>query len=239
MLTKFFLLLGLVLSITLIGYANVTHLRDFEQFKQDHTIDQATVDSLMILVQPETEYRSYIHGASGRLSNKMSGQDAMKKAKYIWEAASAYYRNTSLSTTEFCFLLESIGVTESAWRDDARSSAGARGTFQFMPATAKMLWRDPYIKTYFASNQKLNLHDFRVSCFLASSYVSVLWEIYDGTLEHVVGAYNCGDVNMTNHLKRGYRLPRQTVYYTKYVLLNYNELRFQSVNPEEEDNGSL
>ncbi len=78
----------------------------------------------------------------------------------------------------------SIARTESNYRYDAKSPAGAIGVFQLMPATAKSMGLNPY---YLNDNIKGGL-----------MYYQKLYKIF-GSHERALAAYNAGPTAVKNH----------------------------------------
>jgi len=80
-------------------------------------------------------------------------------------------------------LIRSVVNTESNFKPDATSQAGAQGLMQIMPETAKELG----IENSFDPLQ--NLHG-------GSRYLKQLLDKYDGDLDHALAAYNWGQGNV-------------------------------------------
>lgn len=75
-------------------------------------------------------------------------------------------------------LLEALVWQESRWRENAVSSAGARGLAQLMPSTARYLGVDP--------------HDPLANLEGGARYLREQLDRFDGDLEKALAAYNAG-----------------------------------------------
>ncbi|MDD9950748.1 MAG: lytic transglycosylase domain-containing protein [Zetaproteobacteria bacterium] len=75
---------------------------------------------------------------------------------------------------------------ESAFQPDVKSSAGALGLMQLMPATARITARRTGKSSYNLRNPQDNL-------FLGVSLLNHLWKKYDGKWPYVLSAYNAGE----------------------------------------------
>lgn len=76
-------------------------------------------------------------------------------------------------------LLELIAQKESNFKADAKSSAGAMGVMQLMPATAESLG-------------VTNAYDPEQNIMGAAKLLKQLWDKYNGELELVLAGYNAG-----------------------------------------------
>lgn len=86
-------------------------------------------------------------------------------------------------------LLSAVNMTESPNNNTARSSAGARGAFQFMPKTAERF--------------NVDVNSVNSSAKGAAEYLDKLLKMFEGNLENALRAYNWGEGNMQNYLKYG------------------------------------
>lgn len=86
-------------------------------------------------------------------------------------------------------LLSAVNMTESPNSNTARSSAGARGAFQFMPKTAERF--------------NVDVNSINSSAKGAAEYLDKLLKMFEGNLENALRAYNWGEGNMQNYLKYG------------------------------------
>lgn len=101
-------------------------------------------------------------------------------------------------------LIHSVVRQESAFDDEAISSAGARGLMQLMPATAKQVARQLQVKhtrSRLLSDPKHNLN-------LGAAYLDSLLKDYDGSLVLAFTAYNAGPHRVSRWI-REYGDPRQ------------------------------
>lgn len=86
-------------------------------------------------------------------------------------------------------LLSAVNMTESPKSNTAKSDAGARGAFQFMPKTAERF--------------NVDVNSVNSSAKGASEYLKRLLKMFEGNLENALRAYNWGEGNMQNYLKYG------------------------------------
>jgi hypothetical protein len=86
-------------------------------------------------------------------------------------------------------LLSAVNMTESPNSNTARSGAGARGAFQFMPKTADRF--------------NVDVNSVNSSAKGAAEYLDELFKMFEGNLENALRAYNWGEGNMQNYLKYG------------------------------------
>ena len=86
-------------------------------------------------------------------------------------------------------LLSAVNMTESPNSNTARSGAGARGAFQFMPKTADRF--------------NVDVNSVNSSAKGAAEYLDKLFKMFEGNLENALRAYNWGEGNMQNYLKYG------------------------------------
>ena len=100
-------------------------------------------------------------------------------------------------------LLKAIGKAESNFQADAKSSAGAMGIMQIMPATA-----NEYGVT--------NPYDPRQNIMAGAREISTLLERYDGDLELALAGYNAGIGNVAKY--GGVPPFRETQNYIKKVM---------------------
>ena len=93
-------------------------------------------------------------------------------------------------------LLAALEMQESRGNAAAVSPVGARGAFQFMPATAK--------------HWGVNVNDVRSSAEGAARYLKYLLKMFHGNVELAVNAYNHGEGNTLKRLKSGRAAPKET-----------------------------
>lgn len=106
---------------------------------------------------------------------------------------------------------------ESAFNRYVRSSAGARGLTQIMPATGKYIAKKLKIK-YTSSDI---LEDPETSCNMTTWYLEYLKKLFKNNMYHVIAAYNAGEGKMKKFLKK------QTVTDQEMLveLIDYEETR--------------
>lgn len=105
-------------------------------------------------------------------------------------------------------IAKAVAMQESGGRQDVVSPAGAIGTFQLMPDTAKGLGVDP--------------HDLEQNIRGGIMYLKQMYDRYDGNWDRALYAYNWGPGNMDAYLKTGKGLngqpmPSETLNYVPGV----------------------
>lgn len=85
-------------------------------------------------------------------------------------------------------VLYSLIRSESAFSEDIRSSAGAVGLMQLMPATARQTAR----KLKYPYKGKNELLSVKTNVFLGSTYLRAMLDKFDGNLVMAAAAYNAG-----------------------------------------------
>jgi soluble lytic murein transglycosylase len=94
-------------------------------------------------------------------------------------------------------LVWAIMREESRYRVDARSSVGALGLLQLMPATAAQIAR----KQGFESFETEDLFDPRTNITLGSAYLAQLGSRFDGRMSATIGSYNAGPNKVSSWLR--------------------------------------
>lgn len=98
--------------------------------------------------------------------------------------------------------LFAIARQESAFAENARSSAGARGLMQLMPATARQTAKKVGLKP--ANN---SLYDPEYNIQLGASYLSSLYGRFNNNRALATAAYNAGPHRVTRWIKSSAGLP--------------------------------
>ncbi|WP_367026627.1 transglycosylase SLT domain-containing protein [Methylococcus sp. ANG] len=101
-------------------------------------------------------------------------------------------------------LLKAVGLVESGLNPNAVSPKGARGAFQFMPATA-----DQYGVT--------DPHDVAQAAQGAARYLRDLHEMFGGDTDKALTAYNLGPGALMKALRSGEPLPKEAAEYAGKV----------------------
>ncbi|MGD8777637.1 MAG: transglycosylase SLT domain-containing protein [Ignavibacteria bacterium] len=150
----------------------------------------------------ETQIKSIDKGSS-TVTPSSSAETRLKKYEPIIKEASDKYGIPQS-------LIKSVILTESAAKENAVSSANAKGLMQLMDETAK----DMGVKNVW--NPKENI-------FGGTKYLSQMMEKYDGNINKTLAAYNAGPGNVDKY--EGIPPFSETQNYVKRVLnyLNYME----------------
>lgn len=137
--------------------------------------------------------------SAARPSAPVSGSMSVRRARYrnLIEANAARY---GLSAP----LLHAVIRTESAYKANALSHAGACGLMQLMPGTAERF--DVY-----------DIWDPAENIRGGSAYLRFLLDLFDGELRLALAGYNAGENAVKRH---GYEIPpyRETQDYVRKVL---------------------
>lgn len=105
----------------------------------------------------------------------------VKFPETITQAASQY----GVEETLICAVIK----TESNWDENAKSSAGAEGLMQMMPATAKEISQKGLVDA--SRYSPANLFDARTNIMYGTAYLSYLQKNL-GSLKETIAAYNAG-----------------------------------------------
>ncbi|MDQ8038865.1 MAG: transglycosylase SLT domain-containing protein [Rickettsiella sp.] len=114
------------------------------------------------------------------------------------------YRSSVLSVARKTHLnsawIWAIMRQESAFMWNAKSSAGALGLMQIMPATGKNLAKQLNLHTINLLNSELNIR-------LGTTYLKHLLKVFDGNAVLATAAYNVGPTRIKNYQTLYHRLP--------------------------------
>ena len=116
--------------------------------------------------------------------------------------------------------LTALIITESSFYNRARSNRNAHGLMQLKPATAVALASE--IRLQWKGTH--TLYDPRKNIALGAYYLNKLVSRF-GDLTLALEAYNQGPSRLSRFLRKGY-LPQR---YSKKVLKNYRQIRFQPI----------
>ena len=116
--------------------------------------------------------------------------------------------------------LTALIITESSFYNWAKSNRGARGLMQLRPATAIALASETHLKW----RGIRTLFDPEKNIALGAYYLNKLVSRF-GNLTLALEAYNHGPSRLSKYLRKGYQPKR----YSKKVLKNYREIRFQPI----------
>ena len=116
--------------------------------------------------------------------------------------------------------LTALIITESSFYNRARSNRNAHGLMQLKPATAVALASE--IRLQWKGTH--TLYDPRKNIALGAYYLNKLVARF-GDLTLALEAYNQGPSRLSRFLRKGY-LPQ---HYSKKVLKNYRQIRFQPI----------
>ncbi len=102
-------------------------------------------------------------------------------------------------------VLYSLIRSESAFSEDIRSSAGALGLMQLMPATARQTAR----KLKYPYRGKNELLSPKTNVFLGSTYLRAMLDRFDGNLAMAAAAYNAGPRRVLQWLPEDHCTPAE------------------------------
>lgn len=108
----------------------------------------------------------------------------------------------------------SVIKSESAFRRNARSSAGALGLMQVLPNTGKYVSALHNLGWY--GSWKLTDPGYNIK--IGTAYLKYLNQKFRGNTEHVLIAYNWGPNNLLEALKSRSHIPGSTVKYAKTII---------------------
>ncbi len=116
--------------------------------------------------------------------------------------------------------LTALIITESSFYNWAKSNRGARGLMQLKPATAVALASETRLKW----KGIRTLFDPEKNIALGAYYLNKLVSRF-GDLTLALEAYNHGPSRLSRYLRKGYQPKR----YSRKVLKNYRDIRFQPI----------
>jgi soluble lytic murein transglycosylase-like protein len=166
--------------------------------KQESEAVRRRQEEAMARVQAKLDANT-VSLASARPSAPVSGSMSTRRERYrhLIEANAARYGLSSA-------LLHAVIRTESAYKANALSHAGACGLMQLMPGTAKRFG-------------VRNIWDPAENIRGGSAYLRFLLDLFDGDLRLALAGYNAGENAVKRH---GYQIPpyRETQNYVRKVL---------------------
>ncbi len=123
------------------------------------------------------------------------------------------------------YLVAAVIETESNWNPNVRSSSGAEGLMQLMPATAQDMIDKGYVDGDAYSVDDLFEPD--VNIMFGCAYLRYLLDYYDGALDRAIAAYNAGIGNVEGWVDQDTALHNaitfpETQAYLVRVLNSYN-----------------
>jgi hypothetical protein len=115
------------------------------------------------------------------------------------------------------FLVAAIVKVESSFRSNARSTKGAMGLMQVIPATAR------YVAALESPDKhdRERLNDPSYNIRIGVRYIKYLYSKFNGNIEHTLIAYNWGPGKLSGALKSRSRIPTSTVKYAESVLTSH------------------
>ena len=143
---------------------------------------------------------------------RVSLADAYSYAELALEAGEKYPAVDPL-------LLLAIGIIESGYDSEARSSADARGLYQIWPSTGKIL-----VRALGWTYDDSTLDDPEKNTQLAALYLDVLFSTYNDP-QMVLAEYNGGPLNAGYFRASSGALASETRSYVPRVLELYNQLK--------------
>ena len=204
--------LGINFDYTKFTRTNNANLHNLNTQNQQNKIEAGSGASKnSSQIAKEVQYRSSGLTFSQTLQNFMENNDLDSEIAIAIASASARYEMDPN-------LIRAVIRTESSYRPDAVSSAGAMGLMQLMPRTAESLGvTDPF-------NISQNVH-------AGTRYLRGLLDRFDGDIELALAAYNAGASNVIRH--GGIPPFRETQNFVPLVLErknNYISVQYNSIN---------
>lgn len=151
---------------------------------------------------------SFIAIIISNYSKNINERGAYKLAKLIVQE--------SLKHNHDPLFVASLIKSESTFKSNVVSKAGAHGLMQILPSTARYVSK---------GSEKLNtskLHDPKYNLNIGLSYLTYLQQNFDGNLEHVLVAYNWGPGNLKKALKSNGAISKQAKRYAQTVITDHN-----------------
>jgi soluble lytic murein transglycosylase len=156
------------------------------------------------------------------------------------------YQQASLRNSIDPYLLQAITRQESAFQVKAKSSAGALGLMQVMPATAKLAIRRGGLTTVMGSGsgkvveQDLVIPERNIE--IGSYHLAWLLRRYSGLRPLAIAAYNAGESRVDRWLRRARSIPMdvwiETIPFKETRNYVQNVLAFEVVYRELEQRGA-
>jgi soluble lytic murein transglycosylase-like protein len=143
---------------------------------------------------------------------RVSLADAYRYAELALEAGEKYPAVDPL-------LLLAIGIIESGYDPEARSSADARGLYQIWPSTGKIL-----VRALGWTYDESTLDDPEKNTQVAALYLDVLFSTYNDP-QMVLAEYNGGPLNAGYFRASAGALASETRHYVPRVLELYKQLK--------------
>jgi soluble lytic murein transglycosylase-like protein len=116
-------------------------------------------------------------------------------------------------------VLVAIGIVESRYDADAESDAGARGLYQILPSTGRLLARS--LGWEYSDEM---LFDPRTNTELAAYYLELLSATHDDDVRLMLAEYNGGPANAAHYQSGSSELADETRQYVPKVLEAYERI---------------
>lgn len=154
---------------------------------------------------------SRVHFISGIIaSTRQKTQDAK-------ELAYAIVTESKLANID-PLLVAAIIKSESTFKRNARSSVGARGLMQLLPATARYI--SDLSEISWSGTSKLNDPHYNIR--LGINYLQYLLKRFNGDMERALIAYNWGPGNLLSASRTGREPPMSTIRYADKIGADYS-----------------
>jgi membrane-bound lytic murein transglycosylase MltF len=129
-------------------------------------------------------------------------------------------------------ILIGVAIIESQFNPQALSSKGARGLYQILPSTARLLWPG-FVKTLSPKDRLLGMNpdkdyaNLRLATLLGAYYLSQLRDAFSGKMHLALASYNVGPGTLKKGLDEG-RMPGAEYVFRVFDLVNILKGRDQS-----------
>ncbi len=174
---------------------------------------------------------------SASYARLLQNRDLASKVNFVSEVISKNYKDvdarhlarTIVRESEVAGLdplfVASVIKSESSFRRNARSPAGALGLMQVLPNTGKYVSNMHNFGWY--GSWKLVEPSYNIK--IGTAYLKYLNKKFKGNTEHVLIAYNWGPNNLLSALRSATRIPGSTVKYAKTIIGNHKNWKNEFV----------
>ena len=146
--------------------------------------------------------------------SKIISYNNVYKLDYLYPKLNLKYSRDEINYP----LIHAIIRQESAFKVSAKSTAGAKGFMQIMPATAKNLTK----QLNMVYNKKRLLNDYNYNIFLGHYYIQSLISQFNGSVVLAIASYNAGPNNAKRWLRESIDITKDK-HKSLYSIVNWME----------------